>query len=583
MKKTFPILAQPNFDTTSKVVGQTSCLPDRASSPCSSILGQDAGKTGWKPAPLFRLGFIALSRGRCPKEEERGRSRPRVARSIQTRIFSPLRIRADENVRAPFHLDNTPSKCARHGALLLVAFFASLTFSTAQTNAPPSRPNIIFVLVDDLRWDEIDYPFVKAPNIQRLAREGVKFKNAFVTTPLCSPSRASFLTGQYAHKHGITDNTARDKQSHELITFPKLLHDTGYETAFVGKWHMGLDDHARPGIDYWVSVKGQGTYIDPDINVNGERKKIPGYVTDIFNRYANEFLERDHAKPFLLYVSHKAVHPDLIQNADGSLSDPSAGKFIPADRHKNLYADAKIPHRPNTKTFAADKPALQRRIEGVPPLSATTGTDDETIRNRLRMLASVDEGLGSLLQVLEKKGQLDNTLIIFTSDEGYFYGEHGLSVERRLAYEESARIPLIMRYPKLIKAGSSVEQLALSIDLAPTLLEIGGAEIPKSIHGHSLLPLLRGEKVSWRKSILVEYFSDKVFPRMSKMGYQAVRNERWKYIHYVDLDGMEELYDLKTDPYEMRNLLAVAPEKSSTQKALSKMKIELQRLLKESQ
>ena len=428
-----------------------------------------------------------------------------------------------------------------------------------------------------------DYPFVKMPNIKRLAREGVRFKNAFVTTPLCSPSRASFLTGQYAHKHGITDNTARDQQSHELITFPKLLHDAGYETAFVGKWHMGLDDNARPGIDYWVSVKGQGNYIDPEINVNGERKKISGYVTDIFNRYANEFLERNHAKPFLLYVSHKAVHPDLIQNADGSLSDPSAGRFIPAGHHKNLYANAKIPHRPSTKNFAEDKPALQRKIEGVPPLSAKTGTDDETVRNRLRMLASVDEGLGDLLKVLEKKGQLDHTLIIFTSDEGYFYGEHGLSVERRLAYEESARIPLIMRYPILIKPKSSIEQFALNIDIAPTLLEIGGAEIPKHIHGHSLLPLLRGENVSWRKSFLIEYCSDKVFPRMSNMGYQSVRHTRWKYIHYVELNGMDELYDLKTDRYETRNLLSLASEKRSTQTALREMKLELERLLKESQ
>ena len=150
--------------------------------------------------------------------------------------------------------------------------------------------------------------------------------------------------------------------------------------------------------------------------------------------------------------------------------------------------------------------------------------------------------------------QLDNTLIIFTSDEGYFYGEHGLSVERRLAYEESIRIPLFMRWPKLVKAGSAVDQFALNIDIAPTLLEIGGAPAPKELTGHSLVPLLRGEKVPWRDSFLIEYFSDKVFPRISKMGYQAVRDARWKYIHYTDLDGMDELYDLKIDPYEMNNL-----------------------------
>src|SRR5205085_388165 len=201
---------------------------------------------------------------------------------------------------------------------------------------------------------------------------------AFVTTPLCSPSRGGILTGQYAHKNGITDNTARDAQSHKLVTFIKHLHDAGYETGFVGKWHMGLDDNPRPGIDYWVSVKGQGVYLDPEINDNGKRAKTPGYVTDIFNDHAVKFLEQDHQKPFLLYVSHKAVHPDLIQNADGSLSDPSAGNFIPAERHKKLYAEAAIPHRPNYGRAPEGKPALLRPINGLLPLGTNTGRDDET-------------------------------------------------------------------------------------------------------------------------------------------------------------------------------------------------------------
>ncbi len=172
------------------------------------------------------------------------------------------------------------------------------------------------------------------------------------------------------------------------------------------------------------------------------------------------------------------------------------------------------------------------------------------------MLAAVDEATGRILKILEEAHQLDDTLIIFTSDEGYFYGEHGLSVERRLAYEESARIPLLMRFPKLIKPGSSIGQFALNIDLAPTLLEIGGAPIPKALQGRSLVPLLKGKKVPWRNAFLIEYFSDKVFPRVLKMGYQAVRSDGWKYIHYVDLGGMDELYDLRADPYEMSNVIA---------------------------
>jgi len=448
---------------------------------------------------------------------------------------------------------------------------SQITFGADTTN----RPNIILILIDDLRWDEVDYPFVKIPNIQRIAREGVRFQNAFVTTPLCSPSRASYLTGQYAHKHGITDNTDHSPRSHELVTFLRLLHDSGYETAFLGKWHMGVDDNPRPGVDYWVSVRGQGSYLDPEFNVNGRRETKRGYFTDILNQYALDFLKQKHTKPFLLYLSHKAVHPDLTQYADGSISDPSGGKFIPAGRHKNLYADAQIQHRPNYAKPPEDKPSLLRPISDLPPLGPKTVTDDETIRNRLRMLASVEDGLAALFKALANRKLLDSTLIIFTSDEGYFYGEHGLSVERRLAYEESIRIPLLMRWPKVIKAGSSIDQFALNIDIAPTLLEITGVTVPKEIHGRSLVPLLRGEKVPWRDSFLIEYFSDKVFARTSRMGYQAVRGERWKYIHYTDLDGMDELYDLKADPYEMNNLGA-RPETGET---LAQMRGKLQQVL----
>ena len=460
----------------------------------------------------------------------------------------------------------------RHVFPFFAAAFLSVTVSAADSR---TRPNIIFILIDDLRWDEVDYPFVKIPNIQRIAREGVRFQNAFVTTPLCSPSRASYLTGQYTHKDGVTDNTDHSPRSYELVTFPRLLHDAGYETAFLGKWHMGVDDNPRPGIDYWVSVKGQGSYLDPEFNVNGRREIKHGYFTDILNDYALDFLKQKHAKPFLLYISHKAVHPDLIQYADGSVSDASGGKFIPAERHKTLYADAQLPRRPNYAKPPKDKPSLLRQIGDLPPLGPKTITDDETIRNRLRMLSSVEDGVADIFKTLENQKQLDNTLIIFTSDEGYFYGEHGLSRERRLAYEESIRVPLFMRWPKLFRAGSSVDHFALNIDIAPTLLEIAGASAPKEIQGRSLVPLLRGEQTPWRDSFLIEYFSDKVFPRADKMGYQAVRDERWKYIHYIDLNGMDELYDLKADPYEMNNLAAG----SQAGETKAEMQAKLQQLL----
>jgi N-acetylglucosamine-6-sulfatase len=278
-----------------------------------------------------------------------------------------------------------------------------------------------------------------------------------------------------------------------------------------------------------------------------------GCFTDLLNEYAVEFLKREHRQPFLLYVSHKAVHPDLTQNADGSVSEADLSNFVPAPRHARLYEGATIPHRPNHGQPPTGKPALLRAIPGLPPLGPATGTSDETIRKRLRVLAAADEGLGQIMGVLEARGTLDDTLVVFTSDEGYFYGEHGLSVERRLAYEESARVPLLVRYPRLVDAGRVVEPLTIALDLAPTLLEAARAPVPPGLHGRSLVPLLRGEGVAWRDAFVIEHFSDNVLPRTRGMGYRALRTERFKYIRYVDLQGMDELYDLESDPYELRN------------------------------
>lgn len=449
-----------------------------------------------------------------------------------------------------------------------------------ETSTAP-RPNIVFILMDDARWDDLacmGHPFIKTPHIDRIAREGALFKNAFATTPLCSPSRACFLTGLYAHAHGVTDNTNHDALSHRLDTFLLRLSQAGYETAFFGKWHMGTDDSPRPGINHWISFKGQGQYFDPDLNVNGKPEKATGYATDILNSRAVEFLRRPHDKPFVLYLSHKAVHPNLEQRADGSISDPNATTFVPAERHKQLFADAKIPRRPNALIDRLEeKPALMRQIGKLPPLSRNTGTSDEVVRDRLRMLMAAEEGVGQIFKALEEKKLLDQTMIVFTSDHGYFYGEHGLSIERRLAYEEAIRIPLLIRYPPLIRPGSQIDPFVLSVDIAPTLINLGGATSPAKIDGKSLLPLLNGEQQKLRDSFLIEYFSDKVFERMDKMGYQAVRADRWKYIHYTDLAGMDELYDLQADPYEMKNLIGDV----AAQEPLAKLRAELARLTTE--
>ncbi len=292
------------------------------------------------------------------------------------------------------------------------------------------------------------------------------------------------------------------------------------------------------------------------LNENGKQVQHKGHTTDVLNTKAVEFVDRKRDKPFCLYIAHKALHPELVQYDDGSISDPSAARFLPARRHEKLYEDEAIPRRLNVADTLEGKPALRRKIEGLPPLSRATGTSDETVRDRLRMLAGVDEGVGALLESLEEIGQLDDTVIVVTSDHGYWYGEHGLSVERRLAFEEAIRIPLLVRYPRLVKPGCLIDDFALSIDLAPTLIELAGATSDVLLDGRSLVPLLQGTTpTDWRTSFLVEYNTDTVFPRVKNMGYRAVRTRRWKYIRYNDLDGMDELYDLEADPYEMKNLV----------------------------
>ena len=466
---------------------------------------------------------------------------------------------------------------------LLLALFLILpisTFSQRRAAALKPRPNIVFILIDDLRWDELGiagHPYIKSPNIDRIGKEGAVFRNAFMTTPLCSPSRASFLTGQYAHKHGITDNVDRSAASHQLRTFPQLLHESGYETAFIGKWHMGNDDKPRPGFDRWVSFRGQGTYLDAELNEDGKLVKSSGYITDILDGFAVEFIKRRHTRPFLIYLAHKAIHPEVTQNDDGSVNLNDAERFIPAPRHEKAFAGEAIPRRPSYGRAPEDKPALLRQSGSLPSLGLATVTPDRAILERQRTLLAIEDGVGEILKALQETGQLENTIIVFTSDNGYFYGEHGLSVERRLAYEESIRLPLLVRYPKVIKPGTVRDEFALNIDLAPTLLSLTGVMVPPNMQGRSLVPLLKGARPAWRNSFLIEYYSDKVFPRIVQMGYKAVRNQRWKYIHYQELDGMDELYDLKSDPYEMKNLV----HEPGAKKALAELKHELERLLRE--
>ena len=542
---------------------------------------------------------IPVPAGHCAKRH-RGRGGPgRSARRVHTSLYAEPRHPDDAipqhgaDVAGDDRRGRGPAYAGIRGdggravvikrslRCLWAALFACMLALASCTDAGRADrpPNIVVVLVDDLRWDDIaiaGHPFVETPNIDRLANEGARFLNAFAATPLCSPSRASILTGQYTHTHGIIDNTARDAASHALPTFAIPLEAAGYQTAFIGKWHMGNDDSRRPGWTRWVAMKGQGEAVNPKLNVDGERREMPGYVTDVLTDYTIDFLKKAGSKPFMVYLAHKAVHPNIVQRDDGS-TGKLAGQpegFVPAERHRGRYASAAVPRRPSANTVPVRKPALLREIPGLPPLGAATGTSDSDIRSRLEMLLAVDESLGRIVQTLDELGELDNTVIIFTSDHGYFYGEHGLDAERRLAYEETVRIPLIVRYPRLVRAGTKPAQMVQTIDLAPTILALAGVADTVPRDGISLVPLLEGSSPPWRSSILIEYYSDTVFPRILTMGYEAVRTEHHKYVHYKELPGMDELYDLQTDPFEMDNLIG-SPKSEAL---LPKLQAELARL-----
>jgi N-acetylglucosamine-6-sulfatase len=432
------------------------------------------------------------------------------------------------------------------------------------------RPNLLVILVDDLRYDEFGaggHPYMKTPHVDRIAREGALFERAFHTTPICSPNRASIVTGQYASRHGIIDNVARDALSHRLPNYHLELQRLGYETAHIGKWHMGNDGMPRPGYDLWVSYDGHGRIVDPRLNHGGRYVEHSGYITDLMNAMAVEFVGGKRARPWSLFLAHKAVHPDAHQAPDGTLDMTRFGGYIPAERHKDLYRDAVFPDKPNMLPPAEvvkAKPAwaevfeLRASERSRQALAAIGAGTQEEIRQRARMMASVDEGVGMIFEALERSGESDDTLILFLGDNGYFFGEHGLGPERRFAYEEGIRSPFVLRYPRKVEAGSRIRGLVICQDIAPTLIELAGGRPGAQIQGRSLLPLLAGGRAGWRKSFLVEYWAENALPWLVGMSYKAVRTERHKLIHWVNrgcAGELDELYDLDADPYELRNLI----------------------------
>jgi N-acetylglucosamine-6-sulfatase len=406
-------------------------------------------------------------------------------------------------------------------------------------------PNVVFILIDDQRYDFLSYlnhPWIKTPNIDRLASNSVYFENAFVTTSLCSPSRASILTGMYAHAHTVIDNDT--PLPPELPTFPSVLQKGGYKTALIGKWHMGgAGAQPRPGFDLWLSFPGQGKFVDPDFNRNGEPFTKKGYMTDILTDYAVEFINENVKSntPYCLYLAHKNVH------------EP----FTPADRHAGHYKDLIIP-RPstfaNTEENTLGKPdwVVKQRKSWHGSERENLGGFDEFFRRYSECMLSVDESVGRVVKTLEDLGELDNTIIVYFSDNGYLMGEHGL-IDKRVMYDPSIRVPMFVHYPAMIKEPKKRQEFALSIDIAPTILEMTNQPIPESMHGESLLPLIQNKKTEWRKDFLYEYFID--FNAVQTPTIFGLRTQEYSYSSTQGVWDIFELYDMKKDPEQKNNLL----------------------------
>ena len=408
------------------------------------------------------------------------------------------------------------------------------------------RRNVIFILSDDHRYDFMGFlnkpKYLETPNMDKMALGGAYLPKAFVTTALCSPSRASVLTGQYSHKHGVIDNNSRVPEG--TIFFPQYLQKAGYETAFIGKWHMGRESSdPRPGFDKWVSFRGQGDYYDPLLNIDGKEGKVKGYVSDLLTDYALEWLKQERDKPFFLYLSHKAVH----------------GMFRPAQRHLGRYDNVPLEYpasMADTEENYKDKPRWVKEQRnswhGVDYMYHGQMDYDVFYRRYCEALLGVDDSIGRVLDYLEKAGLAESTLVFYMGDNGFSFGEHGL-IDKRHMYEESMRVPLLAYCPSLIKPGTRIKQMVQNIDIAPTILGAAGLKAPDYMDGQSFLPLLAGKEIKWRDAVFYEYYWEWNYPQTPTV--HGVRTDRYKYMHYHGIWDIDELYDLQNDPEEMYNLI----------------------------
>ncbi|HSW02636.1 MAG TPA: sulfatase [Sedimentisphaerales bacterium] len=459
------------------------------------------------------------------------------------------------------------------------------------------RPNILFIMTDDHASHAMSCYGSKinqTPNLDRIAKEGMRFTNSFCTNSICAPCRAVILTGKYSHLNGQIDNNVIFDGSQQ--TFPKRLQKAGYETAIVGKWHLRSDP---TGFDYWNILPGQGDYYNPVMIEMGQRKKHTGYVTDILTDHALGWLKgRGADKPFCLMYHHKAPHRnwqpgpkhlDLYEDVQipepATLFDDYEGRGRAA-REQDMSiektmtrADLKLtaPNNLTPEQKAAwdaaygprNKAFEEARLEGK---ELVRWKYQRYMKDYLRCVASVDENVGRVLDYLDQSGLAENTIVIYTSDQGFYLGDHGW-FDKRFMYEESLRMPLVVRYPKEIKPGSVNGDIVLNLDFGETFLDYAGVPVPADMQGRSIRPILQGQTPGdWRTSMYYHYYE---FPAVhSVKRHYGVRTQRYKLIHfYNDIDEWE-LYDLQSDPDEMKNLYGDARYADVVQE----LKAELKRL-----
>jgi arylsulfatase A-like enzyme len=458
--------------------------------------------------------------------------------------------------------------------LLAVASLCFLVGASGLVQAADSRPNILYIMADDHAAHAISAygsKINKTPHIDRLATAGIRFDNCFVTNSICTPSRASILTGKYSHINGVPVFNHLDVRQ---PTLARYLREAGYHTGMIGKWHLGS---TPTGFDSWTILPGQGVYFNPVFITPEGRKKHTGYATDLITDLSLDFLKiRPKDKPFFLMCHHKAPHrpwqPDEkharqwenVQVPEPATFDDDYATRSDAAREATMRIDRDL-----TPTDLKQKPP-----EGLSAKDLKKWKYQRYMRDYLACIASIDDNVGRLLDYLDRSGLAENTIVVYTSDQGFFLGDHDW-YDKRFMYEESLRMPLLVRWPAQVKAGTVSDGMVLNVDFAPTLLDATGLKVPADMQGRTFLPLLKGERPKdWRTSMYYRYYHYPMHHRVQP--HYGVRTERYKLIYFNKIDQWE-LFDLSKDPRELKNLYA-DPAYAETVKTL---KAEMYRLKKE--